>query len=319
MRLSHLNALKALEATLRLGSFTKAAEELGVTPAAVGQQVRALEARVDTALFDRGKTGVEATHAAQRVRERLSFHMAGLADVLADLQDATDEARLSLTLPASFAENWFTRRLPAFWQAHRDIDLRLNASNRMIDLQKEAFDFALRFCGPQGGEVDTVDLFGDFVLPVCTPRLAQRHGLASDRVTLDGVPLVHLDDRTPDDRWADWPKWASAFGVSTANAGGDLRYQEVNSGLSAARLEQGLVLAGLVEAHDALLGGELVAPFGLSRSCPTSFRYRLVWPARTRRSAVQEGFIDWLTEEAARFRASVDQLFEADDRDASRA
>lgn len=308
MRLSYLNALRALEATLRLGSFTKAAEELGVTSAAVGQQIRSLEARIDAKLFDRTNPTSRPLETALRVQDRLSLHMSGLAEVLRDLSEPKDETRLSITLPASFAENWFARRLPEFWRTNPQADLRLNASNRMADLYREGFDFALRFCGPVTGDLEVLDLFGDFVLPVCTPGFAERFGLSDAGVSLNEVPLVHLDDRTPDASWADWDIWLERFGFSISNANKALRYREVNSGLSAAKLEQGLVLAGFVEAFDALNTGELVAPFGLERNCPTEFRYRLVWPRASERSGVRRAFVDWIEGEAVTFRATVERM-----------
>jgi LysR family glycine cleavage system transcriptional activator len=291
-----------------VGSFTKAAEELGVTSAAVGQQVRTLEAWIGSDLFERENTAIIPTAGAQRVGARLTAHITGLSEVLADLRDSGPDSRLSITLPASFAENWFASRIPEFWRAHPSVDLRLNATNRMVDLRREPFDFALRFCDRQGPKMEAVELFGDFVAPVCTPALAQRHDLSNARTTLEGVPLVHLDDRTPDRSWANWDMWAEAFGVAPPMAAAGIRYREVSSGLHAARLEQGLVLAGLVEAHAALESGELVAPFGAERNCPTEYSYHLVWPRGRKLNAVQAAFVDWMKASAIRFRASLEQL-----------
>jgi DNA-binding transcriptional LysR family regulator len=81
----------------------------------------------------------------------------------------------------------------------------------------------------------------------------------------------------------------------------------VSSGLQAARLEQGLVLAGLVEAHSALESGELVAPFGTERNCPTQYRYRLIWPKGRTLNPVQTAFVDWMQQTAARFRTVIQQ------------
>jgi len=307
MRISHLNALKALEATLRLGSFVKASEELGVTSAAVGQQVRTLEAWLGHDLFTRANTAIIPTAAAERVGPRLTGHMAGLSEVLADLRDAGTDLRLAITLPASFAETWFASRIPEFWQAHPSMDLRLNATNRMVDLRREPFDFALRFCEMPDPDMEVIELFGDFVVPVCTPALAKRHDLSAARIRLEGVPLVHLDDRTPDPTWATWDVWADKYGAARPVAAAGIRYLEVNSGLHAARLEQGLVLAGLVEAHSALESGDLVAPFGTDRNCPTQYRYRLIWPKGRKLNPVQTEFVDWIQQTAVRFRAVLSQ------------
>ena len=308
MPVSHLNALKALEASLRLGSFKSAAEELGVTPAAVGQQVRTLEEWLGHELFVRDKTGIVPSVVANRIAGRLTTHMSGLSDVLKELRTSDSDDRLAITMPASFAENWFAERVPDFWRAHPSVDLRLSAANRVVDLRGESFDFAIRYCGYVEPHLESLDLFGDYVVPICTPAFAKKFGLHGEGAALDGVPLIHLEDRTPDPSWASWEVWAKAHGITLPSSDIALRYREVASGLHAARLEQGLVLAGLVEAFSAIASGELVAPFGTERNCPTHYAYRLVWLKSRQLNSVQIAFVEWVQDIGADFRSGLHRL-----------
>ncbi len=308
MPVSHLNALKALEASLRLGSFKRAAEELGVTPAAVGQQVRTLEEWLGHELFVRDKKRIVPSATANGIAGRLTTHMSGLSDVLEELRASNTGERLAITLPASFAENWFAERVSDFWRAHPSVDLRLSAANRVVDLRSESFDFAIRYCGDVEPHLESLDLFGDYVVPICTPAFAKQFGLHSEGTSLDGVPLIHLEDRTPDPSWASWEFWAKAQGTTLPSSDVALRYKEVASGLHAARLDQGLVLAGLVEAFSAISSGELVAPFGTERNCPTHYAYRLVWLKSRQLNSVHSAFVEWVQDIGAGFHERLHKL-----------
>src|SRR6056297_2802134 len=107
MKISHLNALRALEATLRRGSFATAAKELGVTPAAVGQRIRSLEEYVGRRLFERSANGAVPTAEARKLLPVLNTGFSALESALDELQPTQDLRRISVTMPESFAENWF--------------------------------------------------------------------------------------------------------------------------------------------------------------------------------------------------------------------
>lgn len=306
MKISHLNGLRAFEATLRTGSFRAAAAELGVTPAAVGQQVRALEDFLGQPLFDRGNARAVPTSQARAVQARLTEGFGALHDALAQLRAHRHANRIAVTLPASFAENWFTRHIGEFYRDNAEIDLRLDASNRRVDLRGEGFDFAIRYCPPPGDEYDSTDLFGDHVLPVCTPEFARRHTLRPESQSLRGVPLVHLGKRTPDPDWPDWPDWCAAHAVEPAEGG--VHYQRFSSGLQAALSGQGLVLCGVTEAFAALDEGRLVMPFGPGMASRTGYAYRLLSLPGAGMTPLQRRFRRWVGETAAAFRDEVEAL-----------
>ncbi|MBD1546232.1 LysR substrate-binding domain-containing protein [Roseibium aggregatum] len=308
MKLAYLNALRALEATLRTGTFSRAAAELGVTTAAVGQQIRNLEAYLGKTLFLRTPTGVVATEDALRIKARLTTGFSVIGEVLAEMSDMGTARRVAITLPESFAENWFTSRLSEFYRLNSEVDLRLNAANRRIDLSSEGFDFALRYSPPPDDGFEAIDLFGDHVLPVCTPGFADKYGLRNRSNDLRGVRLVHLDNRTPDPEWANWNDWCRAFGYDTDDTVDVMRFSRISSGLNAAIAGQGLVLCGVIEAYDAIMAGTLEMPFGPARSVPAGYRYRLLWVRGRPLSPMQVRFRSWVQDLAEKFRRDVADL-----------
>ena len=308
MRISHLNGLKALEATLRTGSFRAAADELGVTTAAVGQQIRTLENFLGCKLFIRTSSGAQPTEHVLRIGRKLTASFSTIEDVISQLKYRQPKNRLAVTLPSSFAENWFAGRLPDFYRLNSEIDLRLDASNRMVDLLTEDFNFAIRYGQPSPEIYDEEQLFGDFVLPVCTPEFAKQYRLSNEQKLLKGVPLIHLDERTPDPQWADWIKWGEAFGFQQDTLQAGIRLTEFNSGIQTAIRGQGLVLCGITEAYNAIKEGILVAPFGPKLNCPTSYQYRLVSVHGRELSNLQGQFQSWVVKIAREFRSEVNEI-----------
>ena len=270
MQLTHLNSLRALEATLRHGSFTAAAGELGITPAAVGQRVRVLEDYLGKPLFDRNGIAIRPVDDAERVHTLLTGGFTAIASAFEQLKMIRGHNRISLTLPASFAENWFTPMLSNFYQAFGEVELRLDASNRDVDLLWEPFDFAIRYGKPVGEPLQEQFLFGDSVLPVCSPDFAARHNLNRTVKSLEGVPLVHLINRTGDPDWVGFDGWGRHFGFDPAHLRQGVSYSRISSGLRSALTGQGLVLCGLTEAFHELSAGRLVIPFGAELRYKTS-------------------------------------------------
>jgi LysR family glycine cleavage system transcriptional activator len=313
MRLTHLNSLRALEATLRHGSFTAAADELGITPAAVGQRVRALEEYLSKDLFERTAKGINATEDAKRVEALLTTGFSAIAGGLDQLRSKPVRNRVSVTLPASFAENWLTPVISEFYQRHSEVDLRLNASNRDVDLLTEDFDFAIRYGRPTTDPLQETALFGDCVLPVCSPDFAEQYRLQPKLTTLEGVPLIHLQDRTSDPGWVGFEGWGQAFGFDRSHLSHGVQYSEISSGLQSAISGQGLVLCGLTEAYNSIRAGLLVVPFGPSLQYRTHYEYRLVWVRGKMMTQLQDDFISWILEKAVGFRRESSQLISAGD------
>src|SRR3954468_11840235 len=206
-RLPPLNALKAFEAAARHESFTRAADELCVTPGAVSHQVKALEATLGLKLFNRERQGLVITEAGR--------------DYLAVLRDAFDRIALGtarvvqrqnagvLTVSTSpdFAAKWLVHRLGHFAEAHPEIDLRVSATLHHVDFAREEVDLAVRHGDGNWPGLDTVRLSSEQLFAVCSPKLLTGRRRLTKPSDILKYPLIHMDSRT------DWSKWLQAVGL----------------------------------------------------------------------------------------------------------
>ena len=165
----------------------------------------------------------------------------------------------------------------------------------------EDFDFAIRYGQPTADPLQEIVLFGDYVLPVCSPEFAARHNLHPQCKSLEGIPLIHLLNRTSDPSWAGFEGWGNAFGFDPEGLNQGVRYSKISSGLQSAILGQGLVLCGLTEAYNAIKSGSLALPFGPSLRLQTHYQYRLIWVKRRKMTSLQGDFRNWILETAKEF------------------
>ncbi|HVN00163.1 MAG TPA: LysR family transcriptional regulator, partial [Caulobacteraceae bacterium] len=198
-----LSALRVFEAAARQRSFTRAAEELGVSQAAVSWQVKALETRLEQVLFLRLRKEVALTAPGERLARAAAEAMTLLRTAVLELAE-TGAHVLALTTTGSFATQWLAPRIGSFQQAHPDIAVQVEATSRRVDLMREPFDAAVR---PGAGDwpgLESVFLFPASVTVVCTPEYAARHGLARPGDLLS-APRIGLAE--------DWSAWFEAAGV----------------------------------------------------------------------------------------------------------
>lgn len=315
MKTTHLNGLRALEATLRLGGFRAAADELGVTPAAVGQRVRALEDYLGRPLLERRPTGAVPAPAALSVAARLTDAMRLLSQALAELDGAAPDRRVAVSMPQALAETWLPPELPGFMSRCDSVDLRLDTSHLPVDLASGAFDFAVRYGPEPDKELDWLPLFPAHVVPVATPDFAERYGLCPGLTSLEHVPLWHVENHTKDPLWPDWAAWCARNGIAPPMPGLVPYVSRFSSGLRVAQTGLGMVLGGIVEAYPLLRDGVLVMPFGPQSALPTGaehgYLYRLVWRRGGRLMPVQRVFRDWIGERAAAHAAAIEKMLAA--------
>jgi len=304
VKLSHLNGLRALEATLRRGTFSAAAEELGVTVAAIGQQLRVLEDYLGIRLFDRLPSGAKPTPEAREVAQRLTAGFAQLEDAMAGLRGARDGRTLSLSLTYHCLDHWLSPRLPRLYAMHSDMEIRISAGDRIVDLLSENVDMAIRFSRDAGPGNQAIELFHGCYFPVCTAEFAAAHALTPDCRNLSGVPLFVLYDTTTDPDWDDWSTWIKQFGMTAGEMPAACRTTGQLTALSGA----GLVITGLTEAFNDLRSGRLVAPFGSRVIRRSTYKYLLVWPAVRRRNRAMQAFCDWIAGERDRYLNEASEL-----------
>jgi len=288
-----LNALRAFEVTARLGTLTRAADELCVTPSAVGHQVKNLEDWLGLRLFLVEGGARRLTPEGERLARQLhdAFGQINLAcRALAHARGATE---LHIHVTPTFAIRWLVPRLGRFQALHPGVSVHIATTGRPIDFGRDDVYAAILFGGGAWPGVTADLLFMEDVFPVCHPRLLEGpHPLADPR-DLKHHTLLHTYHRR-----GDWARWLAAAGVPTAEVdpGQGQVFDLTTMAIDAAEAGMGVAITREAQARDALEAGRLAAPFrrDLLRGEGCYFVTR---PSRRDDTAVT-AFRDWLLAEA---------------------
>jgi LysR family glycine cleavage system transcriptional activator len=303
-KLPPLASLRAFEAAARHLSFTRAAEDLLVTPGAVSQQVKQLEDWLGVALFRRLPKGVLLTDAGQ-------LYGGELRDVFSRLALASERVRryaaspvLTISTSPSLAARWLIPRLGEFRARHADIDVRIEVNPAPTDFARENVDVAIRHGpGPSWPGLQADLLFPTVLFPVCSPLLAETGPPLRVPADLAHVTLLH------EDPWFDalgriqdltWSAWLAAVGAGGVDASRGLHFAQTHMSLQAALAGQGVALGTQLLAGEDLRAGRLVRP--LPQEVRTEHSYWFVCPEGAVTRPRIAAFRAWLLEEAARER-----------------
>ena len=287
-----LNALRAIEAVARLGALEPAAAELGVTMGAVSQQLRRAEARLAVTLFDRTAAGLRPTPELLAQMPALRRGFETLAEAANALAGRVDDI-LTLTAGNVFASRWLVHRLGRFTEANPDLEFRLVATGKIIDLNRGDIDCGIRYGRGDWPGVRAERIGGpSVVLPVMAPGLAARLRRPQD---LADVPVI-LDEAT----MLSWQAWLAAAGAVPPTALNGPVYSDPALAFEAAVAGQGVLLAVEMMAADALADGRLVAPF--PTRLETGLGYWFVTSAERRPPAKVQRFKAWLDAEVEKSR-----------------
>lgn len=256
-----LNALRAFEAAARHQNFSLAAAELSVTPGAVAQHVKQLEAWIGRSLFARSPHGVRLTPNGRAALDKLTLAFDALGDAVHDLRRLSVPTDLRIAALPSVAQLWLLPRLPALRRAFPKLTISVVAMEQPPNLTREPYDLALFFAEPDAKHVHATLLARSDRFPVCTPKIARRLKSPSD---LAHETLLH------DATWRDdWERWLAAAGANRSLADAGPVYSLYSLAAAEAVNGAGILLANepLVEA--LLRSGELVRPFKMAdRSQP---------------------------------------------------
>ena len=295
-RLPPLSALRAFEAAARLNSFSKAADELAVTPAAISHQIHALEEDLGIRLFERRNRAVALTASGRLLLPGLSDAFAGIHQALGRLRAHNDTGTLTVTASPSFAAKWLVLRLHRFQEECPDIDVRISATDEVVDLAKDDFDMAIRYGTGRYPGLEVELLMKNEVFPACSPQLLERGPPLRSPADLRHHALIHDQAVDRDPLVPTWPMWLKAAGVNGPPAAGGLSFSAGHLALDAAIAGHGVVLAYSTIAAADLAAGRLVRLFSLS--LPDLFAYYIVAaPGALARPKVK-AFRDWLRQEA---------------------
>ncbi len=294
--LPSLNALRAFEAAGRHLSFTRAAQELHVTPAAVGQQVRALESTLDTRLLQRVNRTLVLTEAGHALLPGLGDAFQRLHQVVQDFRRRDLERPLTVTVPPSFAATWLVPRLTAFRRHCPDIEVRIDASNRLVDLLTEDVDIGIRYGAGQYPGLHAERLLHEEAFPVCSPALLEGEHPLRTPEDLRYHELLHVDDAVSTDFWPNWEVWLHCAGVGHLAGRKGLQFSDTGMALQMAVKGRGVALGSRVLASGDLAAGRLVRPFDLGMSM--DFAYWLVCPLAVTDTPRVLAFREWVMGEA---------------------
>lgn len=289
-----LNALRAFEAAGRHLSFTKAATELNVTPGAISHQVKALEELLNVPLFDRLTRALRLTDAGQASLASLSLGFDQLAQGVEQMQAHCESGVLTISVSPSFGAMWLMPRLEKFRNRHPDIEIRIDGTDRLVDLARDKADVAVRY-GPGGYNGVRVDyLFNQVNTPVCSPALLNGNHPLNQPDDLRHHTLLHVDWK---DAEASWRMWLLAADLQDIDPTRGPHFTMETMAVQAALEGHGVALIGDILVADDLATGRLVRPFDESLSTPLTFSYYLLSQKDRTGQPKVEAFRDWLFEE----------------------
>jgi LysR family glycine cleavage system transcriptional activator len=299
-RLPPLNALRAFEAVARHLSITGAAEELGVTPGAVSQSVKALEEYLGRPLMSRTPRGLVLNEAAEAALPALREGFDRLEEGARRLAGPDRGGRLTISVAPSFGAKWLAPRLADFNAAFPDLDVQIHATMGLANFEAESVDLAIRYGAGKWPGLESRLLMREEVTPVCAHRIADEIGSPAD---LAKFTLIHDDSSLNDESCPDWTMWLKAAGANGIDASRGPRFNQSSLAIEAAASGRGIVLAKRALAQADLDTGRLVAPFQVAT--PIDFAYYLVHPPGRARSRAARRFIEWVMDQARRYELTV--------------
>jgi DNA-binding transcriptional LysR family regulator len=293
-QLTCLAPLQGFEAAARHLSFTGAAAELCLSQSAISRQVQMLESQLGVSLFVRKTRQLVLTPEGEKLLLTVQDVLHRLASTVAGFQ-LSQRRPVTVSTTVGIASLWLVPRLANFLDRHPEIDVRVSANNRLVDIEREGIDLALRYVTVDQRPAHCRLLAGEDIFPVGAPEvlaeLAQRVPQEQDIARLT---LLNYDDANPD-LWLDWSNWLKLLGLSGARPKAMLHFNHYDQAIAAAAAGQGLAIGRGVLIQQLLNSGRL-----LPMACPYRHRsersYYLVGADENRRPEVQE-LSDWIQSE----------------------
>ncbi len=293
-----LNALRTFEAAARLLNFSRAAEELHVTPSAVSHQIKDLEERIGVALFLRAKKSLSLTEAGEILLQGAHVAFGALSRTMDDLRALAHAPVLTVSVPPSVAMKWLVPRLETFRERHPDIDVRISTDTELPDLASGDVDIAVHYGDGDYPALKAELLVPNSVAPMCSPKFLE--GETPLRCPEDLSRFTLLHDAGGDEFGNpayDWGTWLNAHGVTNVDATLGLRFNTSADVLNAAVAGAGVAIGKTALAVDDLKSGRLVCLF--DAIVPEEAAYYVVHAMHAADQAKVTAFRDWLFREFA--------------------
>ncbi|MBX3499750.1 MAG: transcriptional regulator GcvA [Alphaproteobacteria bacterium] len=295
-RLPPLNSLRAFVVAAKHMSFSRAANELHVTPAAVSQQIRQLEDYLGVELFKRSNRNLLLTAEGQSCLPGLTEAFDGIVQALQQISAGGKAGPLTVSVAPSFAAKWLVPRLDDFRNAQPEIDVRITASMNLVDFDADDIDCAIRYGSGNYAPLFHEKILEEMVFPVCSPSLEVIGRLPATPDDLRQLTLLHDDSPDQDPSCPDWRMWLRAAGVSGIDSSRGVRFNQSSLVLEAAIAGQGVALAKGRLAADDIRAGRLIRPFNVSHAL--DFAYHFVCPTRKTALPKVAAFLAWLRAQA---------------------
>jgi DNA-binding transcriptional LysR family regulator len=292
IRLASLDLIRGFVAVGRRMSITLAAEDLFLTQSAVSRQVIALEEALGVRLLNRGYRSIRFTAEGERFFRVADSALQQLQDGVNALAAGSDRQPVTITASIGVSGLWIMPRLGGFQQRHPDIDVRVAASNKVMDLRTQGADIAIRYCAAAKAPPGSLRLFGEVVAPVAHPSLGVSR---LDADSLARQVLIEYDDSNRP--WLQWADRLHSMGLSATKPKGVLRYNQYDQAIRAALEGQGIALGRVALIEPLLSQGRLVAVGGADSDHARGYAYWLVQADSTPRGDVRV-VLDWIKAEA---------------------
>ncbi len=299
--LPSLNALRAFEAVSRHLNYRLAAEELCVSPAAVKQLVSKLEATLGSPLLQRSGRGLALTAQGTAGRDDLAQGFRQIVASVEKMRTLTERKRLIVSVEPSFATAWLVPRLDLFRTRNTDIDVLIDSSLQLVDLDRGAADVAIRFGSRHTDGLVTERLFDEELCAFCSPTLTTGRSAIRRLEDLQRVTLLHWDLSqlswaSSTKKWMGWKPWLKHIGAGHIIPGPGLRFSDYNLAVQAAIAGQGVILGSTPVFRRLVEARLLINPF--PEKVTTDIGYDLVTTERARTRPEVISFMDWIVREA---------------------
>jgi LysR family transcriptional regulator, glycine cleavage system transcriptional activator len=296
---NHLNALRAFEAAARHLSYVAAADELNVTPAAVGQLVRGLEEVLGMELFHRSQAGPARLVLTDHARAAIPDLQAGfdrLALAFERLKAGEARIAVSVTVPPAFADKWLLPRVERFVAQHPVYELRIDTSGRLVDLVAERIDLGIRYGGGRWPGLEATFLLRDAFFPVCSPALLEGAHPLRGPADLQHHSLIHDRSMAFESSFPTWRSWMHRAGFGNIDCERGLQINDSAAVIQAAIAGTGVALGRTTLVARDLAEGRLVRPFG--NDLEYDFAYYIVHRPHVAKEPAVVAFKAWLLAEA---------------------
>lgn len=296
-------ALRGFEASGRLLSFTSAAAELSLTQSSISRQVATLERQVGKKLFARKTRALALTTAGDQLLRVVRQSLGAIDRTVEEIRGTGGPPRVAVTTYASFASLWLVPRLAGFQRMHPQIEIRIDAVDRAVDLEAEGIDVAVRWCRPQAAPGHALRLVEEEITPAVSPDLLERSGVViNSPVDLLQLPLLEMDSQMPTSVASNWSRWFESFDVppeAQRPTAGKLYFTFIDQSVQAAVRGQGVVLGRTPFLDDLVAAGQLVMPFPTLRM-RTGYCYFLIENRERSELPHVAAFRAWLNAELQR-------------------